>query len=458
MAQRIGSPVTAPAIIQDDTIPLPSHYSNLTEGGLHSYATIGDVNTEFSRDGIKLWHRRWGMLCSVYNDPVSSKNGLYILKYLKVDVNLLNNANWDIFRFGSTNITKVNNLDDLNLLTPTLSNSDDGKIVLVLSALSDNTLDNEWQIFVFNFGDSSWLKIVTQETLTISQKVNRSGDTMQGILQIQDTSGFSLFLDGSAIRFAFPNDNRNYFNLTGSGLNFYQPGRGSSVNALEIISPRIRNPINLLPEGNVILDIVFQNTYAVVTSKTKTILLNKTNTNIEGILFHIVLQQDQVGGWQPVWDQIFNFPYGFDKRLNSSPNDFTTYTFIGLSGSLNYLSGGKQESPPPVTPGYSEIFVADAQTLIPQGAFSKNFRVLLNGDRILGAITNPIPGVIYGFQIIEDAVGDWKLMFDSSYVFPALRHKGLSMAADQRAYPKFTYESGVFVCFDEILTSNVNWI
>lgn len=101
MAIRIGTIVTAPIRIEDDTIPFPVVYQEEVQGGAHSNATLAN------RNALALWYRQWGMTFRVYNDGVN--NGNYILKYGNVDTDLSNNANWvlEVTTGGPSNLLKL---------------------------------------------------------------------------------------------------------------------------------------------------------------------------------------------------------------------------------------------------------------------------------------------------------------------------------------------------------------
>src|ERR1700744_5759824 len=86
MAQRIGTTVTAPMRINDDTIPYPIAYANEIQGGAQSVATLAQM------DAIPVWNRQFGMSCRVYND--GANNGNYILTYGNSSTNLADNGNW----------------------------------------------------------------------------------------------------------------------------------------------------------------------------------------------------------------------------------------------------------------------------------------------------------------------------------------------------------------------------
>jgi hypothetical protein len=114
MSQRIGTVVTAPVRINDDTIPYPIAYQEEIQGGAHSGPTLAD------RDGLAVWHRAWGMTFRVYNG--GADNGNYVLQYGLASVNLADNGNWvlDSSNSGPSNVTKldVNALNNGQLSLP----------------------------------------------------------------------------------------------------------------------------------------------------------------------------------------------------------------------------------------------------------------------------------------------------------------------------------------------------
>jgi hypothetical protein len=91
MAQNTGTLITAAIRPNDSLDPIASAFQNEIMGGAHSYATIAE------RDSIIPARRQWGMMVTVYNDTNPANNGIYFLTYNKVDTNINNNANWDLF-------------------------------------------------------------------------------------------------------------------------------------------------------------------------------------------------------------------------------------------------------------------------------------------------------------------------------------------------------------------------
>lgn len=88
---NLGTLVTSPIRPLDDEILISSVFSNEAKGGHHSYATLAE------RDAIIQVRREWGMLCTVYNDPDSTKNGTYQLVYNASNDNIMNPLNWVLF-------------------------------------------------------------------------------------------------------------------------------------------------------------------------------------------------------------------------------------------------------------------------------------------------------------------------------------------------------------------------
>ena len=86
MAQNIGTLVSAAIRPNDEFDPIATAYGNEIKGGLHSYETIGEIQT------IITSRREWGMLASVYNE--GANNGTYKLTYGYFNTDITDNANW----------------------------------------------------------------------------------------------------------------------------------------------------------------------------------------------------------------------------------------------------------------------------------------------------------------------------------------------------------------------------
>lgn len=86
MAQNIGTLISAAIRPNDEFDPIATAYGNEIKGGLHSYETLGEIQT------IITSRREWGMLASVYND--GDNNGTYKLKYGYFNTDITDNANW----------------------------------------------------------------------------------------------------------------------------------------------------------------------------------------------------------------------------------------------------------------------------------------------------------------------------------------------------------------------------
>lgn len=101
MAGRTGTLGIAPFVIQDDAINQPAVFSDHVQGGAHSGPTLA------SRDALEVWHRKFGMFFTVYND--SNNNGTYVLRYGKTSTNLTDNGNWELFAgaSGGNNVKKI---------------------------------------------------------------------------------------------------------------------------------------------------------------------------------------------------------------------------------------------------------------------------------------------------------------------------------------------------------------
>lgn len=102
MAQRTGTLITAPIVINDDTIPYAVADQEHIQGGAHAGPTLA------SRNGLAVWHRNWGMTFTIYNG--GPDNGKYVLKYGQASTNLADNANW-VLEVSSSGVSNVVKLD-----------------------------------------------------------------------------------------------------------------------------------------------------------------------------------------------------------------------------------------------------------------------------------------------------------------------------------------------------------
>lgn len=91
MAQNTGTLITAAIRPNDDRDPIASAFSSEIKGGLHTKQTLSE------RDGIIEERRDWGMLCYVINEDTT-----YQLIYNKVNTDINDNNNWDIFTGDNT--------------------------------------------------------------------------------------------------------------------------------------------------------------------------------------------------------------------------------------------------------------------------------------------------------------------------------------------------------------------
>ena len=113
MAQNIGTLVSAAIRPNDEFDPIATAYGNEIKGGLHSYETLGEIQT------IITSRREWGMLASVYND--GDNNGTYKLKYGYFNTDITDNANWVKTSIDTKSTTEwVDSVKSILLIEPTL--------------------------------------------------------------------------------------------------------------------------------------------------------------------------------------------------------------------------------------------------------------------------------------------------------------------------------------------------
>ena len=93
--QNVGTLIGAAVRPIDDAMPIASAFSFEINGGHHQVATLA------ARNLIIVQRRQWGMLCTVYNDPVAANNATYQLKYGYNSTNTTDNSNWVVFSGGS---------------------------------------------------------------------------------------------------------------------------------------------------------------------------------------------------------------------------------------------------------------------------------------------------------------------------------------------------------------------
>jgi len=89
--QNIGTLVGAAIRPLNDTMPIASAFAFEINGGHHQVATLAD------RNAIMVQRRQWGMLCTVYNDPLVDNNATYQLKYGHFSNESSDNQNWVVF-------------------------------------------------------------------------------------------------------------------------------------------------------------------------------------------------------------------------------------------------------------------------------------------------------------------------------------------------------------------------
>jgi hypothetical protein len=128
MSQNIGTLVTA-AIRPNDSLDLiASAWSNEIKGGHHNYETLAE------RDSLILARREWGMLVTVYDDPISSSNNkTYQLKYNWSNTTITDNNNWVIYNPGSDTPTTTEWVDSVKsvVTSPTSSNNGDRYLISI---------------------------------------------------------------------------------------------------------------------------------------------------------------------------------------------------------------------------------------------------------------------------------------------------------------------------------------
>jgi hypothetical protein len=101
--QNIGTLISATIRPNNSLDPIASAFSNEIKGGHHSYATISQ------RNSIILQRREWGMLVTIFNDPIGLNNRTYQLVRGFSSINIMDNNNWVIFNTGSGGSSSTSN-------------------------------------------------------------------------------------------------------------------------------------------------------------------------------------------------------------------------------------------------------------------------------------------------------------------------------------------------------------
>jgi hypothetical protein len=125
MGKNIGTLISSSIRPLDSLDLISTAYANEIKGGIHGYATIVE------RDSIIIQRRQWGMLVTVYDDPIPSNNKTYQLKYNNVDTDLMNLLNWvEYTGISSTNINDwQNSVKSILSNVPTSPNNGDRYLV-----------------------------------------------------------------------------------------------------------------------------------------------------------------------------------------------------------------------------------------------------------------------------------------------------------------------------------------
>ena len=130
--KNVGTLISAAIRPNDSNDLIASAFANEIKGGHHGYATIVERNSIINE------RREWGMLCSVYNDTDTSKNGVYQLTYAYQNINIDNNSNWVLFAGGVGNsITSdwMNSVISLLTIEPSTPNNGDRYLLGVDSSV-----------------------------------------------------------------------------------------------------------------------------------------------------------------------------------------------------------------------------------------------------------------------------------------------------------------------------------
>lgn len=142
-------------------------YANEIKGGIHGYATLSE------RDNIIIERRQWGMLVTVYNDPIQTNNKTYQLKYNNVDDDLMNVLNWvEYTGVSSTNISEWQN-SVKSILTTVPTSPNDGDRYLVGIDQSSTIIGSPWAgnpggfISQYNSTTTNWTNTIPTNGMTI---------------------------------------------------------------------------------------------------------------------------------------------------------------------------------------------------------------------------------------------------------------------------------------------------
>jgi hypothetical protein len=97
---------------------------------------------------------------------------------------------------------------------------------------------------------------------------------------------------------------------------------------------------------------------------------------------------------------------------------------------------------PAVFSALTAVALTDAATILVNAALGNLFRVILGGNRTLGAPTNPTDGQTIDFEITQDGTGSRTLAYASAYEFSTtLASPTLSTAAGKVDLLSFRYSS-----------------
>ena len=132
--QNVGTLIGAAIRPIDDAMPIASAFAFEINGGHHQVATLA------ARNLIIVQRRQWGMLCTVYNDPVASNNATYQLKYGYNSTNTTDNSNWVVFSGGSGggagSVNWVDPVISITMSTPVFNSDGDRYLVGLNSGAS----------------------------------------------------------------------------------------------------------------------------------------------------------------------------------------------------------------------------------------------------------------------------------------------------------------------------------
>lgn len=85
--------------------------------------------------------------------------------------------------------------------------------------------------------------------------------------------------------------------------------------------------------------------------------------------------------------------------------------------------------------------LTDAATIAVDASLANNFRVVLGGNRTLGAPSNPTSGQVINIRIVQDGTGSRTLAYNSVYKFPGGSAPVLTTTAGAKDFMSCQYDA-----------------